>query len=98
MKQCDWCNSQFESKVSYQVYCSIECREAATKEKIAERQKFLRRQKRSGKTRKCAGGCGTSLSIYNDDTVCAKCSVNIKEVNLKLKQIKRIIGENESGS
>lgn len=93
MKQCEWCNTRFSSNVSYQVYCSVECRESATKEKIAERQKILRRNKRSKKTRKCSGGCGRSLSIYNDDTLCSNCKVNIKEVNLQLKQIKDIINE-----
>lgn len=93
MKQCEWCNKEFTSKVSYQIYCSVECRSEATKEKIAERQKILRRNKRLNKTRNCAGGCGTRLSIYNDDTLCSQCKVNIKEVNLQIKEIKDIINE-----
>lgn len=91
MKQCDWCNQQFKPSVSYQIYCSVECRDSATKEKIAERQKILRIQSRHGKTRKCQGGCGSRLSVYNESTLCTKCSVSIKEVNLKIKEIKRLI-------
>jgi hypothetical protein len=53
MKHCKWCDSEFNTEVSYQIYCSVECREQATKEKIAERYLVLRRQKRIGKERKC---------------------------------------------
>ena len=53
MKHCKWCDSEFNTEVSYQIYCSVKCREQATKEKIAERYLVLRRQKRIGKERKC---------------------------------------------
>jgi hypothetical protein len=96
VKSCDWCNKQFNPAVSYQIYCSIGCREEATKEKIAERHKFLKIKNREKKVRLCSGGCGSSLSIYNDDTLCSRCSINIKEVNLKFKEIKRLINEAES--
>jgi hypothetical protein len=94
VKQCDWCIKYFQPSVSYQIYCSIECREKATKEKIAERHRLLKHQKRLNKTRVCKGGCGTSLSIYNDESFCNSCSINIKDVNLKLKEIKNIIRDN----
>lgn len=96
MKSCDWCNKQFDPAVSYQIYCSIGCREEATKEKIAERHKFLKIKNRRSKQRACSGGCGGRLSAYNEDTICASCSVNIKEVTLGLKEIKRLINETES--
>lgn len=94
MKQCNWCIKYFEPSVSYQIYCSPECREEATKEKINERHRILKHQKRSKRSRYCKGGCGTKLSIYNDDAFCSTCSVNIKEVNLKIKQIKKIVKDN----
>lgn len=87
MKHCQWCDSQFETKISYQIYCSEECRNAATKEKIAARYMLLRRGKRTGKNRVCKS-CGTKLSIYNDDQLCTKCITNPTDVSKALKQIK----------
>lgn len=98
MKACEWCNGQFSPSVSYQIYCSVDCRDQATKEKIAERHKYLKIQNRRNKVRICVGGCGMTLSVYNEDIICSSCSINIKEVNLKLKEIKRLINEAESES
>lgn len=88
MKQCDKCDKYFSPKVSYQIYCSEDCRDKATREKIAERYKVTRRQKRKGKDRKCLGGCGQVLSIYNDDGFCSNCNVSKKAVDKMLKQVK----------
>jgi hypothetical protein len=73
--------------VSYQIYCSAECRNSATKEKIAARYLVTRRQKRKGKVRKCKS-CDKGLSIYNDDPLCVNCSINPKDVAKVLKNIK----------
>ena len=91
MKLCSRCDSYFDPKVSYQVYCSTSCRENATREKIAERYQATRRQKRIGKVRKCLGGCDTSLSIYNDSGFCANCNVSAKQVAKMLKELKGFI-------
>jgi uncharacterized protein YmfQ (DUF2313 family) len=88
VKQCERCDKRFTPKVTYQIYCSNECRDLATKDKIAERYHIVRRQKRIGKVRKCIGGCGVQLSIYNDDGFCANCNVSKKAVDKMLKQIK----------
>jgi len=88
VKQCERCDKRFKPKVSYQIYCSNECRDSATKEKIANRYSVVRRQKRIGKVRKCLGGCDVQLSIYNDDGFCANCNVSKKAVDKMLKQIK----------
>jgi len=87
MKNCQWCDHPFESNISYQIYCSVECRDAATKEKIAARYLITRRQKRVGKIRRCKS-CNEELSIYNDEQLCYFCEVNPKEVNKALKEIK----------
>lgn len=87
MKHCQWCDTSFTSKVSYQIYCSPECREAATKEKIAERYAIARRSKMMSQERLCAD-CGQKLSAYNDDSICHSCIVNPKEVNKTLREIK----------
>ncbi len=90
MKNCQWCDTDFISEVSYQIYCSPECRESATKEIIAARYLVTRRQKRLGKTRKCKS-CNKDLSIYNDEELCNDCNVNPKDVNKALKDIKGFI-------
>ena len=87
MKYCQWCDESFESNVSYQIYCSPECRTAATKQKIVERYQTNKRNNR--KPRKCKS-CKTILSIYNDDLLCQNCVVNQTEVAKALKELKGI--------
>ena len=91
MKLCNRCDTYFKPRVSYQIYCSDICREESTKEKIAERYIATRRQKRSGKKRKCLGGCGIDLSIYNDSGFCSNCNVSEKAVNKMIKELKGFI-------
>lgn len=91
MKQCEWCNTSFRPAVSYQIYCGPDCRDEATKEKIADRHKEMRRRKRSKKERVCAAGCGTVLSVYNDDNICSACFINVREINKKLKEVKALM-------
>lgn len=88
MKTCRWCAQKFEGKVSYQIYCSVECRESATKEKITERYQISRIKNRAGKDRKCSGGCGAQISIYNNNGFCNSCMVNKKKVDQMLKELK----------
>lgn len=88
MKICDWCSEEFEPKVSYQIYCSVECREGATRNKIAERYQVNRIKNRSLKKRKCSGGCGTYISMYNDNGFCNQCMVNKRKVDQMLKELK----------
>ncbi len=91
MKLCNRCDTYFKPRVSYQIYCSDICREQSTKEKIAERYLATRRQKRYDKKRNCLGGCGISLSIYNDSGFCANCNVSEKAVNKMIKELKGFI-------
>jgi hypothetical protein len=87
MKHCQWCDKQFKTDITYQIYCSPECRDQSTKEKIAARYMVSRRQKRIGKERICKS-CKEALSIYNDDSLCVKCNVNPSDVAKALKEIK----------
>jgi hypothetical protein len=91
VKLCNRCDTYFKPRVSYQIYCSDICREESTKEKIAERYLATRRQKRYGKKRNCLGGCGISLSMYNDSGFCANCNVSEKAVNKMIKELKGFI-------
>ena len=43
----------------------------------------------------CAGGCNTKLSIYNDDVMCNTCSVNAKQVEKRIKEIKAMMHDYE---
>jgi hypothetical protein len=94
MKHCNWCDAQFITTISYQIYCSTDCRESATKEKIAARYVQLRRQKRKGKDRRCKS-CDNKLSIYNDESLCMECVINPSDVNKTLKEIKGLINGTE---
>jgi hypothetical protein len=87
MKHCQWCDTSFDSKVSYQIYCSSECREEATKEKIAQRYAVERRHRRMKQERLCRQ-CQSKLSAYNDDQLCFSCLINPKDVNKTLREIK----------
>lgn len=89
-KHCDWCDHPFETRLSYQIYCSAECRQLATKEKIAEKYLKDKIKKRAGKVRPCRN-CGKQLSIYTEETICQACEVNPDEVKDVLKEIKGII-------
>lgn len=95
MKHCQWCDEQFTTKISYQIYCSAECREAATKEKIVERYAFTRRNRRHGKVRKCKS-CSANLSAYNDEPLCTACVVNPNDVSKALKDIKEFMNGKNS--
>jgi hypothetical protein len=89
-KHCEWCDHSFKTKISYQIYCSAECREAATKEKILARYQITRRVKRAEKVRACKS-CGSDLSMYNDDQLCQSCDVNPSDVAKALKEIKGLM-------
>lgn len=89
-KHCSWCDKQFQTKLSYQIYCSAECREQATKEKIAQKYLRDRVKKRAGKVRLCKT-CGRQLSIYTEEVICQSCEVNPDDVRDVLKEIKGII-------
>lgn len=90
MKHCQWCDNNFSPATSYQIYCSVPCRESATKEKISLRYEQTRRERRRNKDRRCKV-CNESLSIYNDDKSCEKCIIDPKEINRVLRQVKGII-------
>jgi len=92
MKNCQWCNQEFSSKVSYQIYCSIECRDLSTREKISARNAINRRNKMIGKKRQCKS-CKKLLSAYNDDLLCHSCLINPAEVSRALKELKEIANE-----
>jgi predicted nucleic acid-binding Zn ribbon protein len=89
MKVCQWCDNSFDPKVSYQIYCSDECREQATKEKVLQKYLIAKRNKLIGKTKSCKL-CGLPLSVYNDEHLCSNCLINPTDVSKTLKEIKRM--------
>lgn len=88
MKICAWCSHEFNPKVSYQIYCSPDCRNQATKDNILKKYQVSRIKNRSTKERRCAGGCGSVLSIYNSSSLCSTCTVNKKKVDKMIKELK----------
>lgn len=90
MKNCEWCENLFEAAVPYQIYCSSECRELATKEKVAQKYAERRRKRMKAQNRLCKS-CGHSLSVYNDEQICQTCIVNPVEVSKALREIKGIV-------
>ena len=87
MKTCQWCDAAFEPKVSYQIYCSEQCRESATKEKITQRYAITRRNKMMSKPKPCKA-CQKPLSVYNDEHLCSSCIVDPKQVSKTLREMK----------
>lgn len=85
---CILCDKPFIPNSNKQIYCSAGCRQEASKEKILERYNIEKRKKRMGKEKKCAGGCGTILSIYNDSGMCDNCLVHSKKMNKFIKELK----------
>lgn len=88
IKHCEWCDKSFETQNKNQIYCGSECRTFATKRKIVQRYKITKSKERMGKERRCAGGCGTLLSVYNDNGFCDPCLINNKKVDKTIKEIK----------
>lgn len=94
MKTCQWCDAAFNAKVKYQIYCSEQCRELATKEKIAQRYAIARRNKMVNNPKPCKS-CGKPLSAYNDESLCSSCVVNPIDVTKALKEIKGLANGKE---
>ena len=94
MKNCQWCDNAFVTDISYKIYCSPECREEATKDKIAQKYAQKRRVKMMSKKRLCKS-CNSQLSVYNDSQTCQKCITNPLDVKKALKEIKGIMNEDK---
>jgi hypothetical protein len=88
MQYCKWCDKEFVANSIKQIYCGPVCRQDASKQKILERYENEKIKKRIGKTRRCAGGCGTLLSIYNDIGMCDNCVVHKKKMQGFMREIK----------
>jgi hypothetical protein len=88
MWYCAWCDKEFQQSSAKQIYCSISCRQEASKKKILERYETEKIKKRVGKKRRCAGGCNTLLSIYNESGMCDNCVVHKKKMQLFMREIK----------
>lgn len=87
-KICGWCNEEFTYRSKNQIYCSTECRLEATKQKIVERSQVAKFRSRQGKERRCAGGCNTLISVYNDAGFCNSCLINKKKVDKFIRDLK----------
>jgi hypothetical protein len=93
-KHCEWCDHSFSTKISYQIYCSAECREAATKEKIMQNY-FLRQVKKRFEKKRHCKSCGSLLSAYNESQICFGCIENPSDVSKALKEMKGLMNEDK---
>ena len=87
MKQCEWCGARFTPKANYQIYCSTECRTAQTQKTQQEKRWKNRVNKNKSAKRICAGGCGTTLSIYNLSNYCSRCGVDKKKLDKEISNL-----------
>ena len=87
LKICEWCGKDFDANVSYQVYCSAECRNAATKDNTSQKQRAKKAEARKNKDRRCTT-CSKPLSIYNDENYCSSCIGSKKDYKKFLRNIK----------
>jgi hypothetical protein len=88
-KHCKRCGNSFVTGISYQIYCSAECREEATKEKISERYAIVKRKKRAKNLKTCRS-CPTKLSVYNEDSICSTCAIDPDIVSKTLRELRGI--------
>jgi hypothetical protein len=84
---CRWCDKQYTAISRHQIYCSVECRNASTKDKLAERAKKAKMKRRMAKKRFCSG-CGCEMSIYNEGSICSSCTIDKKRVDKFLKDMR----------
>jgi hypothetical protein len=84
---CRWCDKQYTANSKQQVYCSIECRQIATKENTMQKRKQQKFKKRINKRRLCSG-CGIEISIYNEFSICNSCYVDKKKLDKFLKDMR----------
>ncbi len=86
-KICEWCGDDFDARVSYQIYCSPECRTSATRDKSVAKQREKKIKSRIGKTRVCTT-CNKPLSVYNDDNYCSSCIGSKKDFRRFIRNLK----------
>ena len=86
---CRLCDKEFKSDLKHQVYCSVECREKATRQKMIERQEKERLKRRIKKKRFCSN-CKKEISIYNEDSLCNTCTIDKRKVDKFLKDLKHL--------
>lgn len=90
MTRCAWCDGEFVKDHSQQIYCSVACRNEASKESAKRYAKIAKYKARRGKVRLCKS-CKKPLSIYNDHPLCQSCEIKDDLVKKALRNIKDFI-------
>ena len=85
---CAYCGTEFKTLMKNQKYCSVNCREIATKQKIIERSRIVRNKRKIKNPKSCKGSCGTIISIYNRNGFCNVCKIDNKKTEDVLREIK----------
>ena len=68
------CDNEFVKRTHNMKYCSAECCQQATNERLMVRY-YEQKARRSGQTRLCKKCNTTKLSRYNDDDTCGACQL-----------------------
>ena len=77
------CSKEFEPKTHNQIYHTDACCGLATNARVMAKY-YETRDRKKGAVRVCrTPGCGTRLSRYNPETVCAKCEAEREEARKK---------------
>lgn len=85
MKLCPWCLSSFHSDSNRQVYCSVDCRTQATKDRKVD-------IRRKDKKKRCATkGCPNGVSAHIDSPYCRSCYLSDSVIELDLKMIRKMM-------
>lgn len=87
IQYCRWCDKDFKASSKHQIYCSLECRQLATKEKVIQRAQKQKLKRRMNKKRFC-NSCGVEISIYNEYATCNNCYIDKKKVDKFLKDMR----------
>ncbi len=66
------CSIKFDKKIHNQKYCSDECCQIATRQKMLQKY-YDKRDRKKGKKRWCDTCKVTELSRYNETHTCASC-------------------------
>ena len=83
------CSTSFHPLAHNQKYCSVECRNIISDEKI-KRRYYRLKQERPVPGRKCKE-CGIEISRYNKLTVCSSCEYKL--INIGIEDILKRLNE-----
>lgn len=77
LRNCAWCNIEFEARRSNQIYCTSECCKKSTNQKVINR--YHENKKRLEGAERLCEKCDSKLSRYNSNKLCYICQESEKD-------------------